>query len=186
MRIRHPSKCSTIGNCRGSAAASFCPEGPAPSRRTPCCSARAVTLSPIAATARRSASPGCLARSDPIGRRVPPCECEALIEAGTPLTPGNAARILACPLAAPRVAWAWYTLPGRPVMFMVTSLPGDEGSGSFALLDYRSWTPHRQVPRSAFAKPPQCRALPAGTPVAAPSLCATCQLAAPRHYHGLG
>jgi len=136
-------------------------------------------------TYRRDGAPVCVAglpgtiRPDWASRA--PCECAALIEAGTPLTPCNAARILACPLAAPRVAWAWYTLPGRPAVFMVTSVRGDEGSGSFALLDYRRWTPHRRVPRSAFDKPRQCRAPPAGSPAAAPSLCATCHFAAPRH-----
>src|SRR5205823_2320005 len=65
-----------------------------------------------------------------------PCTCEALIEAGTPLAPAEATRILSCPLALPRIAWAWYGLSGRPGMFMVTSRREDAGSGDFAVLDY--------------------------------------------------
>lgn len=104
-----------------------------------------------------------------------PCTCEALIEAGTPLTPSEATRILSCPLALPRVAWAAYRLSGRPSMFMVTSVRTDAGARDFAVLDYFGWMPHRQMPRSVFEKPPQCIGPPpTGAAASAPPHCATC------------
>jgi len=112
-----------------------------------------------------------------------PCSCEAEIAGGTPLTPYGTTRVLACPLASPRAAWAWYSASGRPTLFMVTSLPGDEGFGLFAALDYRDWLPGHQVARSVFAKPQHCPLPPAppgkAAPAAAPSHCATCHLGAP-------
>jgi hypothetical protein len=68
-------------------------------------------------------------------------------------------RIFTCPLASPRAAWAWYALDGRPTSFAVTSLPGDQGFGLFAVLDYRDWLPGHQAPASAFDKPAQCQPL---------------------------
>jgi hypothetical protein len=111
-----------------------------------------------------------------------PCECEATIEGGTPLTPYGTTRIFGCPLARPRAAWAWYTLEGRPMEFQVTSLPGDQGAGLFAVLDYRLWAPNRSFPRAAFEKP-QCNPAPPGathTPQEAAARnarqCSTCHL----------
>ena len=105
------------------------------------------------------------------------CECAATINGRTPLSPYGATRILACSLASPRAAWAWYALSGRPTTFMVTSLPGDEGSGLFSVLDYRDWLPGHTFPQSAFDKPPEC--LPADahpTPPPASKQCSTCHL----------
>jgi hypothetical protein len=105
-----------------------------------------------------------------------PCECAAVINGTTPLTPHGTTRIMSCPLASPRAAWAWYSLAGRPTVFMVTSLPGDEGLGLFAVLDYWEWAPDQRIPRSVFDKPAQCRPVPlAATP---PKLrrCSTCHL----------
>ena len=85
-----------------------------------------------------------------------PCSCEAVINGTTSLTPYGTTQILACPLASPRAAWAWYTLTGRPTAFMVTSLRGDQGFGLFAILDYRDWLPGHRFPRSVFDKPAQC------------------------------
>ena len=63
--------------------------------------------------------------------------------ANTPLT--------SCPLASPRAAWAWHTRDDRPTTFAVTSLLGDEGSGLFAVLDYRDWIPGAaSIARAAF------------------------------------
>src|SRR5262249_32208372 len=112
-----------------------------------------------------------------------PCSCEAEIAGGTPLTPYGTARVLACPLASPRAAWAWYSASGRPTLFMVTSLPGDEGAGLFAALDYRDWLPGHHVARSVFAKPQHCPMPPAppgkAAPAAAPSHSPPCHLGAP-------
>lgn len=106
-----------------------------------------------------------------------PCECSAQIDTGTSLTPDEPIKILSCPLNAPRIAWAWYTLSGRPTVFMVTSKLGDEGSRSFAVLDYHQWAEHLPVARSTFAKPPQCPdspVVPAGMPTTAVPNCRTC------------
>jgi hypothetical protein len=89
-----------------------------------------------------------------------PCTCEATLNGETALSPHGTTRILSCPLASPRLAWAWYTLDGRPEVFMVTSLPGDEGASLFAVLDYREWLPGHGFPRNAFQKPGQCTAPP--------------------------
>ena len=87
-----------------------------------------------------------------------PCDCAAAINGTTPLSPDGTTRIMACPLASPRVAWAWYAHTGRPTIFMVTSRRGDEGSGLFAVLDYRDWLPGHASPRSVFDKPAECTA----------------------------
>jgi hypothetical protein len=106
-----------------------------------------------------------------------PCECAAEITATTPLTPYGPTQIRVCPLASPRVAWAWYA-QARPTVFMVTSRRGDEGKGLFAVLDYRDWLPGYPVLRSAFEKPAQCAparraSRPAPPP---PPHCSTCHL----------
>jgi hypothetical protein len=84
------------------------------------------------------------------------CECAATINGTTALSPHGTARILVCPLASPRVAWAWYALSGRPTVFMVTSLRGDEGKRLFAVLDYHAWLPGHSFSRSGFGKPLPC------------------------------
>jgi len=62
-------------------------------------------------------------------------------------------------------------------MFMVTSLREDAGKSDFAVLDYVHWAPRRQLPRSAFNKPPQCAASPlAGASPSTPSHCSNCHL----------
>jgi hypothetical protein len=107
-----------------------------------------------------------------------PCSCEATINGTTPLTPHGTSRILACPLATPRVAWAWYALSDRSTVFMVTSMPGDEGKGLFAVLDYRDWLPGHPFPRSELDKPLQCKPAPRSQPAMPPasSRCSTCHL----------
>lgn len=103
------------------------------------------------------------------------CSCEAMLTGTSALTPYGAARIFTCPLASPRAAWAWYALDGRPTSFAVTSLPGDQGFGLFALLDYRDWLAGQQAPRGVFEAPRECRTrglqLHADT-----SRCSTCHL----------
>lgn len=104
-----------------------------------------------------------------------PCRCEAMLTGTSALTPYGTSRIFACPLAAPRAAWAWYALDGRPTSFAVTSLPGDQGFGLFAVLDYRDWLPGREVPPGTFDKPAQCQA-PGATVRADLRKCSTCHL----------
>jgi hypothetical protein len=91
------------------------------------------------------------------------------------LTPDGTTRIFTCPLASPRAAWAWYALDGRPTSFAVTSLPGDQGFGLFAVLDYRDWLAGHQAPSGVFDMPRQCEAhalrMHADT-----SKCSTCHL----------
>jgi hypothetical protein len=108
-----------------------------------------------------------------------PCKCAATINGFSPLSPHGTTRVMACPLASPRVAWAWYALTGRPDAFMVTSLPGDEGKRLFAVLDYREWLPDHPFPRSVFDKPAQCTATSRprrSTLAPAASGCSTCHL----------
>jgi hypothetical protein len=107
-----------------------------------------------------------------------PCECAAQITGTMPLTPYGTTQILVCPLASPRVAWAWYARAGRPKVFMVTSRPGDEGKGLFAVLDYHDWRPGHRVPRSVFDRPAQCmpRANSRGARAPALNKCSTCHL----------
>lgn len=95
------------------------------------------------------------------------CSCEASVEGGTPLTPYGTARILVCPMTAPRVVWAWFAADGRPQVFMETSAPGDDPTTVLALVDYTAWMPGKEAPRAAFAAPSQCRAPRA--PVAQPA-----------------
>jgi hypothetical protein len=90
-----------------------------------------------------------------------PCDCAAVINGTTPLSPHGTTRILACPLASPRVAWAWYAHSGRPTTFMVTSRLGDEATGLFSVLDYLDWLPGYSAPQSVFDKPPQCPSISA-------------------------
>ena len=110
-----------------------------------------------------------------------PCTCEAMITGTTPLSPHGPVQVLTCPLASPRAAWAWYGLDGRPLSFAVTSRPGDQGLGLFAVLDYRDWLPGRTTPRSAFDRPEtQCHGPPASTPIAS-NQCTTCHLGNSTH-----
>ncbi len=103
-----------------------------------------------------------------------PCRCEAMLTGTGALTPYGAAQIFRCPLASPRAAWTWYALDGRPTSFAVTSLPGDEGFGLFAVLDYRDWLPGYEAPAYVFAEPAQCRAH--GAARSETDKCSTCHL----------
>jgi len=106
------------------------------------------------------------------------CSCEAAIEGGTPLTPYGPTRIMACSLASPRAAWAWYTSTGRPTVFMVTSMPGDEGGALFAVLDYWQWLPGHNVPESVFKMPDQCQMMMPLRKSSNLRQCSTCHLGA--------
>jgi hypothetical protein len=105
-----------------------------------------------------------------------PCACAATINGTTSLSPYGTTHILRCPLASPRVAWAWYALSGRPTAFMVTSLPGDQGKRLFALLDYHSWVPDHSFSHDVFRKPRQCASAAGSRTDSSPSHCATCHL----------
>jgi hypothetical protein len=104
-----------------------------------------------------------------------------MLDGNTPLTPYGATWIISCPLASPRAAWAWYTLDDRPMTYAVTSLLGDEGSGLFAVLDYRDWVPGAaSIAPSAFDRPAHCDLPPLGRsalreqPDPARRQCSTC------------
>jgi hypothetical protein len=86
------------------------------------------------------------------------CSCEASIKGGTALTPFGAARILVCPMTAPRVVWSWFALDGRPMIFMETSAPGDDPAGKLTLVDYHAWRPGHVPASAAFQTPLQCPA----------------------------
>jgi len=106
-----------------------------------------------------------------------PCTCEAILTGKSALTPYGTSQIITCPLASPRAAWAWYALDGRPTSFAVTSLPGDQGFGLFAVLDYRDWLPGYDIQQSVFDTPPQCRA-PGVSVRAETKKCSTCHVGA--------
>jgi hypothetical protein len=84
------------------------------------------------------------------------CSCEASIKEGTALTPFGPAWIMVCPMTAPRVVWSWFTLEGRPMIFMETSAPGDDPAGKLTLVDYQGWQPGHVPAGSAFQVPLQC------------------------------
>ncbi len=88
---------------------------------------------------------------------VAPCTCAGAIRGTTPLTPYGSTRILNCPMTAPRVAWAWFTNEGRPILFMETSSSSDPGGGLLAVVDYHAWAPGAAITDAALAKPAQCR-----------------------------
>lgn len=129
-------------------------------------------------THRRKGAPRC---GGPLPGAVRPdwttagsCSCEAVINGTTPITPYGATEILRCPMTAPRVLWTWYTLTGRPIVFMETSA-GSERGALLTLADYYAWMPGHQAADAAFAKPAQC------TPTPQPSRselgpCVTCHL----------
>jgi len=103
-----------------------------------------------------------------------PCSCEAMLTGTSALTPYGTTRVLTCPLAS-RAAWVWYTLDGQPTSFAATALPGDQGLGLFAAIDYRDWLPGHDAPASAFDKPAQCEAHGVSSR-ADPEKCSTCHL----------
>ena len=100
------------------------------------------------------------------------CSCEAVIGATTPLTPYGPARILRCPVTAPRVFWAWYTRDQRPMLFLETA-SGDETGAGLTLIDYYAWLPGFETPASAFARPAQCAGEPA---YSGGKVCMSCHL----------
>ena len=110
------------------------------------------------------------------------CSCEAMLTGTSAVTPYGTARIFTCPLASPRAAWAWYALDGRPTSFAVTSLPGDQGFGLFAVLDYRDWLAGHQAPSGVFDMPRQCQAHGLRTH-ADTTKCSTCHLGDVRNRH---
>ncbi len=112
------------------------------------------------------------------------CSCEAIIKGASALTQSEPATIMVCPMTHPRVVWSWFTLEGRPTVFMETSAPGDDPAEVLALVDYYSWIPGHRPERSVFDAPSQCPA-PAGSVPASrarrrsgqsPSRCGACHL----------
>jgi hypothetical protein len=91
---------------------------------------------------------------------VSPCTCAGVIKGKTPLSPYGTTQIMTCPMTDRSMFWTWYTLESRPVVFMETSSPADEGTG-LALADYYQWSPGHSIPGGIFDKPPQCPAGPA-------------------------
>jgi hypothetical protein len=84
------------------------------------------------------------------------CACEGVINGTTPLTPYGTVQILRCPATKPRVFWTWYTVDGRPMVFMVTPSSGDEPTALITMADYYAWLPGHISAESAFEKPAQC------------------------------
>jgi hypothetical protein len=106
------------------------------------------------------------------------CTCEALINGTTPLTPYGSTQIVSCPVG-PRLFWTWYTLAGRPVVFMETSA-GDERGALLTLSDYFAFAPDAAAPDAAFAKPAECRKVEGlAYSRRKPRPCFSCHLGAP-------
>jgi hypothetical protein len=154
-----------------------------PSSRSPFTAQDALMLGPRGynVTFRQQGAPTCAPvlpgtlRPDWASRG--PCTCEAVLTGKSALTPYGTSQIITCPLTPPRAAWAWYALDGRPTSFAVTSFPGDQGFGLFAVLDYRDWLPGHDIQHSVFDMPPQCRA-PSATVRAELRKCSTCHVGA--------
>jgi hypothetical protein len=86
------------------------------------------------------------------------CSCEAAIKGKTALTPIGPARIMVCPMTAPRVVWSWFSFDDRPIVFMETSAPGDDPSAVLAVADYYDWKPGYLPAYANFEAPAQCPA----------------------------
>jgi hypothetical protein len=87
-----------------------------------------------------------------------PCACEGVINGTTPLTPYGPVQILRCPATEPRLFWTWYTLEGRPMVFMVTPSSGNEPTALITLADYYTWLPGYPSEKPDFTRPTQCPA----------------------------
>lgn len=83
------------------------------------------------------------------------CTCGAIITNNPVLSPNETTQIMTCTMIAPRVFWTWYTTSGRPVTFMETESPADEGTG-LALADYYAWNPGAAIPPGTFDLPSEC------------------------------
>ncbi len=118
------------------------------------------------------------------------CSCEAVIRGKTNLTSFDGAQIMVCPMTDPRVVWSWFTLDGRPIVFMETSAPGDEPVAVLTLADYHVWEPGHLTASTAFDSPRACPAPGAAVPASPESpnpmrtgsrRCGACHLDTPAH-----
>ena len=83
--------------------------------------------------------------------------CKATINNHPRLSPGRKTMVIMCPLVDDRMFWTWYTIEGKPLVFMETAAPASEGTG-LALADYNDWTddPQLEFPVDVFSKPGRC------------------------------
>jgi hypothetical protein len=102
------------------------------------------------------------------------CSCEAAIKGDTELTPFGPARIMMCPMTAPRLLWAWFGPRDRPMVFMETSAPADLPEGVLTLIDYTAWEPGHIALPGAFAAPAECPAPEPAKPGPKPRSCGAC------------
>ncbi len=93
------------------------------------------------------------------------CSCMGVLENNPQLSPNETAMILNCSMVPPRVFWTWYTPQGRPIVFMETNSPADEGTG-LALADYYSWQPGTSIPPGTFNVPSNCSSTSSNAPTA--------------------
>ena len=92
------------------------------------------------------------------------CQCRGVISHNPAFSPDGDSQILSCPIKmqAPRIMWSWYTLQGRPIMFMEAR--PDEASGVM-LADYYDWVPGQTGQAVDFQLPAAC--MPAENPAGA-------------------
>jgi hypothetical protein len=131
-------------------------------------------------THRRSGGPTCAGPQPgavrPDWTATGSCSCQAVIDGTTALTPYGPSQILRCPMTAPRVVWTWYTLDGRPIVFMETA-SGHERGALLTLADYYAWMPDHRSADASFAKPKQCVRPPSDRSARAPLRpCLPCHL----------
>jgi hypothetical protein len=89
------------------------------------------------------------------------CECQAVIEHNSMLSPNADSQILSCPIKAQgqRIMWSWYTTNGRPIMF-TEAMP--EGGGVM-LADYHDWLPGETARPGDLQLPNACVGLDNGS-----------------------
>ena len=86
------------------------------------------------------------------------CKCMGTITSNPAITLWNLTYIVVCPLESSRVFWAWFTtdVGYRPLLFMETLSPPDEGTG-LSVADYHSfYSDEILIDMHAFDVPLKC------------------------------
>ena len=86
------------------------------------------------------------------------CKCMGTITSNAAISPWNLTYIVVCPLEKSRVFWAWFTTDAgyRPLLFMETQSPPNEGTG-LALADYHDFYSNEiLIDMHAFEVPSKC------------------------------
>ena len=109
--------------------------------------------------------------------QVDSCIAKAQLQPGSIFNPTDeVVKIVHCPItkpgaAIPQMFWTWYSVSGKPMVFMQSNSNTD-GTG-LNLADYYSWTPGAQAPSGLFDLPTVCEGQPK---VDVPESCHNCHL----------